>query len=338
MKYLKTYDDWKFTEVSPFTLKLNNTDDMSIDRKKSTVERFSKSMKILTLDETVDYVIEHCKDFIDNPILVGRGINETKTKTKKLNDFGEVDYFYSKPVKRFSRDDKNYYNLIIDNSIKWKNYPKRNKSFMCSLNKAETGLFHYFVIPEDDSRWGIAPTSDIYSSFNDSIRKYTYTSNISNINILFRQIDILSNDYDIKLSDTNYNEFRNGIKKLQSKIINDEQSKNSVVTNDSGLIQTNGTLNRQCKTAYRLKSFLNIYGDNIFRTILKILDPIKNDFKNLTWKEIYSEILNNNLSTVNREMWTESPCVFVNGMNWSMFINKLEEKTGKEIKFDIHQH
>ncbi len=283
MKYLRTFEDsvWR-------------------DRELQTINLYKKYMNTMTLEETIDYVINHCQDFINHPFKVLRSINNS---TNNISSKNSINYFHSDPVNRFSRDDKNFHNLIIDNSIKWKNYPKRNKSFMCSLNNSNLGGNHYVVIPEDDSRWSILPSTDIYYAFNETIEKFT-NQNMP-IDRFFRYLEYTSDMYGIELSDINYKELKNNIELLEAAI--------------------------KYAGSEKVHEFLKYFfenNDNIWKCILTILDPKLNGVELLTWNEIYSSY--EDVST-NNEMWTDSPCVFVDYNNINDFIELLEKETGKKI-------
>lgn len=62
-------------------------------------------MNILSLQDVVKTIKTKCSNFLENPVYITRGIDI----------FDNVNYFNSKPVKRFSADNKNYYNLIMSN-------------------------------------------------------------------------------------------------------------------------------------------------------------------------------------------------------------------------------
>lgn len=113
MKYLKKYEN------------------IILDRKKDTIKRYKSAMNIMNKEETIDYIINHCSDWLNNPVKIIRGINN------------KIKYFQSDPVMRFSVDNANYYTIIMDNSPSWKNYPKRTNSFTCSLEKKHIGKYEY---------------------------------------------------------------------------------------------------------------------------------------------------------------------------------------------------
>lgn len=74
-----------------------NEDKVS-DRVKKTIKRFQKNQTIMSEDEVVDYIIKYCDEWLKYPVKILRAINES--------------YFHQKPVKRYSRDNLNYYTMI----------------------------------------------------------------------------------------------------------------------------------------------------------------------------------------------------------------------------------
>jgi len=256
MKYLKTYIESLTSE----------------DKSKKTKLRFKTSAVEMSLDDTINYIMEHCKEWIENPVKISRGI-DSKT----------LDYFYSKPVRRFSRDNSNFYTLIMDNSLQWKSFPKRSKSFICRFNQTYYGNRQYIVIPEDGSKWGVFQNIDIWYSFSNGLSKYGIHNSIRDF---FDRLSFVSEyAYNIKLSDTNWVQFKKDIKLLDDKIKIRKKGLDEVV------------------------KFLNIVKNSdksLMNYLLEILNPEINDIKLLTISEMPIE------SEKDYECWTDSPCVFIN--------------------------
>jgi len=102
-----------------------------------------------------------------------------KTRCSKNIELGRVlfrgqrgdavmKYDTSKPGVRTSANSSNYYTLFLDNHPHFKHLPKRSKSLICStnINGAYGGSVYapYVVIPEDDAKIALCPTSDIWTS------------------------------------------------------------------------------------------------------------------------------------------------------------------------------
>jgi hypothetical protein len=89
-------------------------------RSEDTIKRFEQSQKILTFDQTIDYILKHCTEWLNNPVDIIRGIHLLKN----------YNYYHITPVQRYARDDRNFLNLIIDNDYRWEEHQKRNHSLM----------------------------------------------------------------------------------------------------------------------------------------------------------------------------------------------------------------
>lgn len=253
------------------------------ERKYRTKKRFIKASQKMTVEEAVDFVINNCEEYLEHPVKIIRGL--------RTNDATNI--FYSKPVKRWSRDNYNYYNLIMDNHPSWAQYPKRNKSFICSLNKLQMSNIEYFVIPEDGSTWGVAPKSDILQSFNEGIKKYITDG--YDIDMFFNDLSYIYCDiHQQELNDTNYRIFKNQLLNFDLKKLKDEYEK----------IKKSEFKYFKFK---RLEYFFNKSNDNVFKKIIDIINPKINNFKLLSYKELYNDMENLSIN----ECWTDSPCLFI---------------------------
>lgn len=78
------------------------------------------------------------------------------------------DLYLTNPAKieRISRNTTNYYTMILSNLPSWKEYPKRNRSIICTncTDKAKIYGNIYLVIPFDNANFGICPKKDIWDS------------------------------------------------------------------------------------------------------------------------------------------------------------------------------
>jgi len=293
-----------------------------VTKQKQTLKRFKKNMKLSTPEESVDFVLEKCKEFLEYPCLIQRGIYMDGGATNP-------NIFHSLPALRYSRDNKNYYNLIMDHSPEWKGFPKRMKSFMCGRN-VSLGSDVYIVIPVDGSKWGVAPTSDIFQAFR------TQTEELFgkpwDIDTVLKDLEYYSDYFGIPISDTNFTQFKKDIKLIGEKII-----KNSEYDDPLERINTNRL---QCYAMYEKI----VEGVDFFDLLLELIDPTYNGFKLLDWKGIYEEFGNPDLphekTRVEHEVWTDSECLFVKkyASEWIGLIDNesykfwdiLKEKTGKD--------
>lgn len=292
MKYLHTYE-----------YKHKNYDQLVSDRRVSMYNRFKKSTQIRTKEEAITYIIENCKEWLENPIDIRRGLQD------------QYEFFYAKPIKRVSRDCANYYTLIMDNDKSWREFPKRSKSFICSLGSNHMGSYKYNVIPEDGSRWGFCPTDDIYDSFINTVKEIGNSANWCN-RFLY---NIPKDNYGIELSDTNWIKFKQGVAELE-KI-------------KKGKPITNYDINYDFYTKFDEEILKK---PNILKNIIKLFDPVENNFKVMDFKDINIKDLE-----IGVECWTDSPCIFRNRtttdmiglwegkQRWEDFKNEVLEKYNK---------
>jgi len=289
LKILKTYEDFSHRDLVKSTVK------QSIE--------YSKVMTDMSKDDTIQYVAEHCKEFINRPVLIYRECN------------AKVDFFRSEPIQRTSRDNPNWYTLMIDNSNNWKEYPKRGKSFICSIGDEHEvlGPFYYVVIPIDGSNWGIAPEDDIYECFWETLG--TGPDNF------FEQLNRLSLKLDLDgISDDSYTGMLSDINKLSQELFTQKYIKLSV--EDVNL--------------YQVHNFFTTNGSEALP--YKIDYAMKPDLNKFTHKK-YTEIkYDENQFDNYKELWTDSPCVFIKygnrGENFKNFINNLSKYINKNISFE----
>jgi hypothetical protein len=269
--------------------------------------KYVSAMNILSIEECVNYTIKNCQEFINNPKKISRFIG-----------YFSSDSFTSKPIDRKSRDNANYYTLLIDNTPSWRDYPKRSKSFIATLCtiRADLNNMDYLVIPNDGSMWGICPKNDIYYSFNN------FNDDIYTIRNFFDGINDLSMFLNLGgISDNTYNEMLYDIKKLQKNICDRFES-------DSSLLSYLGKLLSE-KFEYTLNaekaiSYINFWEGSLMDQLTEIIDPEINKFKLMKYIDISSD-------DISHEVWTDSPCLFIHQKHIHDFLFKLRNKTKKEI-------
>jgi hypothetical protein len=295
MRYLELFEDYikkNFSEIEAITK-----------------SKYISAMKLMDIDECVEYVIEKCTEFINKPIYITRYIKTVNTDTKFP--------FKSNPVERVSRDNTNHYTLLIDNSENWKKYPKRSKSFICSLHKKMHLVSpylpqnSYLVIPNDESIWGICPTDDILTSFNTLLKYGHFTE------VIFESMNKISIRFDLGgISDSNIVDMKNDLLKLQKYIYNRYKTTNDFLD----------IIDPLDKTKYFCDFVCDNWGLDIWECLETVFNPITNNFKvnnytNIIPSKIYNDI----------EIWTESPCIFIPIGDLKLFLKKLRDKTKKEI-------
>lgn len=120
---------------------------------------------LLTEDETINLLKTKCsnslKYCIDNDDYIYRGL--TNSNPRLLTDTSKGKLRKSTTF--------NYYNLLLDNLESWKNYPKRQKSIICTTNFSYSktfGLESFIVFPFNNINIGVCPENDIWHSFRST--------------------------------------------------------------------------------------------------------------------------------------------------------------------------
>lgn len=208
--------------------------------------------------------------------------------------FGYVD-----PSKhtRKSAHTQNYYTLILDNSPKWKRFPKRSKSIICSTDKRYAGDFGvvYNVIPFDGSIVGVCSKFDIWRSFRDSLENVVGFSNASLEDINGMLSYVYKSTVGGKLSESSFETLKKQINKLPEAIINTRFEGDMFFDE------------------YQKSSF-----DTLYEFIEHLFDPTRNGFQTVVAP--FSEFSNQD-----REVWTEGPCLLVKSTYWQEFLWMLED-------------
>lgn len=147
--------------------------------------------KRLTKDETLKLLKKNCK----------RALSAFKRGDRiyRGNHSADDYLFYDSKtadLPRKSRNTKNYYTLIIDNSAAWKKFPQRSESLICTTNKTHSGNFGinaYSVFPYDGATIGVVPARDFWWGFRETTDLYLSEWNTS-LRELFEEMDIPLND------------------------------------------------------------------------------------------------------------------------------------------------
>lgn len=137
-------------------------------------------------DEAINIIKDKCSDWNYNDLPIYRGTDLS------------FDYILINPSERTRKSANarfNIYTTLIDNSPYWKEYPKRSKSLICTLdkNKAINYGYNYRVIPFDNSKWGICENSDIWFSF-ENIKKIANDSSYDMNQFNFKIFDLIPNE------------------------------------------------------------------------------------------------------------------------------------------------
>ena len=224
---------------------------------------------IISEDEFYKLIKENCKEFIKNPKAIYRAVSN-------MDEYILID---PKKNVRKSLTGDNLYNVIIDET--WKNYPKRSQSICCSStdNIAFFGNSTYFVIPFDNSNWGVCPSNDMWSSidlFHTDIKNFIRIYNIIYSKLF--NIDLIISDI-YNLEDLKYH-----TNLMQQRI------------------KTEGGIDLHTHQFEDIMDTL-LSDENFFEKIVSQINPDKLGFKNLDYNNIEISRWSS------QELWTDSKCL-----------------------------
>lgn len=122
-----------------------------------------KSYRLLSADYS-----EAANVYLQNPNF---GIYRGYSKHSAGGRFKREDIVYiNDPTvsERRSRDTNNFYNWFISKSERWKNYPPRDRSLVATMIESTAyhyGSMVYCLIPENNSRFVVSSSSDVWGAF-----------------------------------------------------------------------------------------------------------------------------------------------------------------------------
>lgn len=239
--------------------------------------------KPLSMSEMGDILLKHCKDYVHNhkswfPLWRGR-----------KNPSYDIGYVDPTLIKRSSRDNQDYYNLILDNAPNWRNYPKRSQSLICTTQKSNAKTYGevFFVIPFDNPTIGVCPQFDLWWSFPRL--KHVGIRNLEDLETFLEHINYLC------------------FGGLGSALQLDDSSYNSLVRDLERINQKKEILKKKRDEWFylSLKPAFNNYLESdksLLEWLMELLDPDKNGFK------IVNDPRNIPLEV---EAWTDSKAILV---------------------------
>lgn len=190
-----------------------------------------------------------------------------------------IDPSSEKHEPRESANTVNYYTWIIDNSQRWKEYPKRSKSIICStdVNMADNFGDIYRIFPIKDAKIGVCSSDDMWVSF-----KIPNTYSLDDFN---DNISVIFNSNRLPTPST-WEKFKNSC---------------DVVDEERRPIESNYP-KKSYEDAY--KFYEKFLGSNmgLLEYLDSLLDPKLNDFKLV---KVGTPLPNN------REVWISDPCIMV---------------------------
>jgi hypothetical protein len=176
----------------------------------------------LDLQEVEEIIKKNCSDSLwmfESKTSIWRGVNNLNSILGK-DGVAIIDTTKSE---RKSQNTSNWYTLIIDNSPKYKNYPKRSQSLICTndIEIAKAYGSPMAVIPFNDAKIGIVNNRDIWGKSIVIGDKRTYILDVNNYFNMLKEFG---------LSDTNWQSFIDFDKRLKT----DEKFKDSVKNSIKG--------------------------------------------------------------------------------------------------------
>lgn len=222
---------------------------------------------------------------------------------------GVFDIAKIQPGVRKSQFTSNIYTQLISEILpSWKDYPKRNRSFICTNDKSKAYLYTrgtqgsvYEVLPKNGAKIAICPAKDIWKSFKGS--------NLKEVDFEFEDGDQFNNAMLLMFD-------KLGIR-VSNSIFNTPNPKKVIdVYNEVDKIvktfTSNQLFNLEGVIKYKyLSNFLHYMYDHKMTTLElldKMLDPVNNGFELTTIEKFGS----GKETDGSHEIWTDAECLFIN--------------------------
>lgn len=176
-----------------------------------TFKLFESRTSELSKSEFKKILHENCKEFVKNPKLLQR------SKDIKYTEIKEISYMNPKLHNRNPlMNSDNFHDgvsskhciLLMDNLPSWNKFPKRNQSIIGCTDVDPRSIFghhKFLIIPFDNAKFGVAPSSDVWSCsiiiennkyyFNDDLSKSMSNSGISD-DSYFKMIEDLQKRFE----------------------------------------------------------------------------------------------------------------------------------------------
>lgn len=207
---------------------------------------------------------------------------------------------------RTSANTSNHYTLLIDNSPRWKDYPKRSKSIICSSDfyRAEEFGIPYIVIPFDGAKIGVCPEFDFWDGFNGMWKKVgAGKEDYNTLEEFNMQLEDFYRTFSGKkvLPDVSWESMKAALESAAAQIPNAEPSTIPHLTNYVGRYLMNAVKN----------------GKSAILTLQELMSPITNNF---------DLVDNTEISNVKgaKELWTDSNCILFNP---SLYVENIINKS-----------
>jgi len=226
------------------------------------------------------------------------------------------------PGNRVSQNTTNIYTRLISDVLpSWKNYPKRNHSFICTESYTKSTAYQstrYLMLPENGSKIGICSSRDLWDSFG-ALYKFgipdlsAFNSSMSSLMVLPVAIDMdywdkhqkeypaLSMLYGTEINKISIDTYfkRKSVQEILQLFIDFEN-----------LCRNNSKVNyekHETSVKFReiiLKRILD-HNEHLIDILNEVLSPKANDFKLVSIENYSSE-------SKGHEVWTDGECLMIN--------------------------
>ena len=290
---------------------------------------FFESINIKKYNDAMDFIAES-----NGTNYIYRGIKDTH-----FMDFMEVTP--KKSTRKSANEKTNIYNLLLSDILEnWQDYPKRNKSAICSTNKSTAKSYGnvYIVIPQNNAHFGICGADDLWMSFDNTFEDFNI-SNMKNFTDLMLKFIMycgkvfqIQSIQKIDITTLTAQNLKHCLE-LISKYLNLHSIINNKKTKDIDLI---------LKYAYRdpklgnsehddfmedhgVKSLTELFytytqGDiiNLIDILEKVLDPHRNGFQLRNFDTLIESV--NARKLKDNEVWTDSDILLIREDMMNSFI------------------
>lgn len=228
-----------------------------------------------------------------------------------------------KPGKRASQNTSNYYTILISHLLpSWKDFPKRDSSFICTTDpdmarRYGSGTF-FIVFPENGANLGVCSASDFWYSFENQLEDMAI-SNLSYFNNFFYEFYhkiinfySLPPEYDISIEELK--KFSNLVdQSLELMLSYYQKNIDDIPDEDKAKINS-------LRQIFEMNTPLREIRNEYLRNQTPFLQQIDQNFLNPEKNEIqHCSIGEFKLGEKYSEIWTDASCLFINYNTWSIW-------------------
>jgi len=227
-----------------------------------------------------------------------------------------------KPGKRASQNTSNYYTLLISYLLpSWKDFPKRDSSFICTTDPdmaRRYGRGNYFIVfPENGANLGVCSSRDFWYSFENQLEDMDI-SDLSYFNNFFNEFyHMIINFYSLPEHDISIEElkkFSNLVdQSLELMLSYYQKNINDIPDEDKAKIN-------RLRQMFQMNTPLMEIRDEYLRNQIPFLQQIDQNFLNPEKNEIqHCSIGEFKLGEKYSEIWTDASCLFINYNTWKIW-------------------